>query len=281
MKPFQPSTRALAALLGALCLCALPAPAAQERDTTSILEEQELLRRQLQRLKRTMEALVPRLEKEGRPRALELLKDGLKMLDQRSDGSGQLTLEELMDRAREDVQAGQVATSIQRQEQIIANLERLLSVLLDRQNVENLERSLEELAQVKQDLAELSSQERALRERTEQLREQSRNDAQRKLEAELARIAEEQRKLLEQNERAGRESGALALEQIAKELETLRKQQETDAAVLESWKPASSERLEQAARERDTARRDAARAARLQQAAEELRRAATEARERS
>ncbi len=221
--------------LGAAAALSLSAPAAlarQERDTTSILEEQELLRRQLQRLKRTMEALIPRLEAEGRPRALELLRDGLKMLDERSSEAGQLTLEELMDRAKQDVQAGQVATSIQRQEQIITNLERLLSVLLDRQNVENLERSLQELEQVRRELGALSQKERELRAETEKLREQSKNDAQRKLEAELTRIEAEQRRLLDQNERAGRQSGALALEQIERELEALLQQQTTD-----SWQP--------------------------------------------
>ena len=107
-----------ATLVAAACMC-LPAPArAQERDTTSILEEQELLRRQLQRLKRTMEALLPRLEQEGRPRALELLRDGLTLLETRGDGTGQLTIEELMERARLDVQTGQVASSLERQEQI-------------------------------------------------------------------------------------------------------------------------------------------------------------------
>ncbi|MEO6709135.1 MAG: hypothetical protein ABI054_10120, partial [Planctomycetota bacterium] len=36
---------------------------------SGISEEQELLARQLDRLRRTMEGLIPRLEKEGRPRA--------------------------------------------------------------------------------------------------------------------------------------------------------------------------------------------------------------------
>jgi len=80
----------------------------QNHDTAGIVEEQDLLRRQLQRLRRTMESLIPRLEKEGRPRALELLKDGLKLLEERGEDTKRLTIEELMDSARQGVQSGQL-----------------------------------------------------------------------------------------------------------------------------------------------------------------------------
>jgi hypothetical protein len=252
----------------------LPAPLlAQQRDTTSILEEQEMLRRKLQLLKRTMEALIPRLEKEGR-RALDLLREGLSLLDKRGDDSGQLTIEELMDRARDDVQAGQVATSIQRQEQVISHLERLLSVLMDREDVTSLEKSLADLKAMREGIEALRGEEQKLREDTQKLREESANQAQRALEEQLSKLTKDQRELLDRNEQAGRASGALALEQIERELEALLARQKIDREVLESWKPESSGRLDEATAALDAARREAARAERLARAAEELQQAA-------
>src|SRR5687768_15110941 len=107
MAPIR-STLARWLALGSLLLCAVPlaarsalaSPPQEGRDVSGISEEQELLKRQLERLRRTMEGLIPRLEKEGRPHALELLKEGLKQLDQRPAEANSLTLQELMDSAR-------------------------------------------------------------------------------------------------------------------------------------------------------------------------------------
>lgn len=240
------SRPALAALALGCALALTPCAQAQDRDVTTILEEQELLRRQVQRLRRTIEALIPRLEQEGRPRALELLKEGLQLLQERSEGAGRLTLEELMDKVRQDVQSGQIATSLAAQEQIIKDLERLLSVLLDRRNVDELGKSIEQLEQIRKDLGALEQREKDLIARTEQLREESRTPEQKQLAQTLEQLAAQQRELLERNERAGRQSGAHALEQLTRELEQLAQQQEIDAQVLESWNPEAAQSLEQA-----------------------------------
>jgi hypothetical protein len=254
-----------------------PLAASQERDLTSILEEQELLRRQLQRLERTMEALIPRLEQEGRPRALELLREGLKLLEVRSDQTGQLTMEELMDKIREDVQAGQVATSIQRQELIIAHLERLLSVLLDRQDLESLDTALEQLKELQKGLEGLKTREQELQKATEKLREDSASPEQKSLEAELDRILQAQRALLERNEASGRSSGAHALEQIEQELARLLERQRVDREVLESWQPGAQPTAPELESALSAARRASAQAERLERAAGELREAARSA----
>ena len=91
-------TLTIAALALALLVPSAGAQNVQEnRDLASIAEEQQHLRRQLQRLRRTMESLMPRLEKEGRTRALELLREGLEHLDERPTETGSLTIDELMD----------------------------------------------------------------------------------------------------------------------------------------------------------------------------------------
>ncbi|MDF1801160.1 MAG: hypothetical protein P1V81_18490, partial [Planctomycetota bacterium] len=123
------------------------------RELAGLAEEQALLARQIQRLRQTMEVLVGRLEAEGRVRAVELLREGLAVLDSRAEEAGSLTLDERMERAREELSGGQWMQSLERQRTVIADLEALLEVLLDRQDLDQLEQRLAELADAKAALA--------------------------------------------------------------------------------------------------------------------------------
>ncbi len=132
----------IAALLAALfvALFALPGLAqkdvASERDLTAIVEEQALLARQLERLKGTMEKLLERIEAEGRTRTAELLREGLTLLQQRAEsGSQGGTPEERMQEARAALESGQLVQSLETQRALIGDLERLVSILLDRKNL--------------------------------------------------------------------------------------------------------------------------------------------------
>ena len=76
----RPIARALCLTLAvSLALCVPTRTAAAQgddalsRELAGIAEEQDLLRRQIQRLRQTMEVLLPRLESEGRVHALDLL----------------------------------------------------------------------------------------------------------------------------------------------------------------------------------------------------------------
>ncbi len=269
----------LSTLLVCLPLASLPlAPppprlddALKSRELAGIAEEQALLARQLKRLRQTMEILVLRLQAESRPRAVELLEQGIALLDARERNARALTLEEAMDDARERVESGQVVQSLESQEEVIAGLERLLAVLMERGNLDNIEENLERVREMKAALTELTRRERELRRETRQLRNDSANDAQRELEQGIAEAIREERELLAENERAGRESGSLALEEIEQALSELRSDLEADSGLLEAWRPAESEELAGATEDLENARRAESRARRLSTAAKTLR----------
>ncbi len=271
-------------LCAALALCCLAlgptAVAAQQsdRELSGIAEEQALLSRQLQRLRLTMENLIPRLEQEGRSHALELLRQGLTLLDERSAEAGALTIEELMDAARDGVESGRAVQSLERQEAVIKSLERLIAVLTDRESLEHLDSNIEALRALRERLRAMSAREQRLEQDTRELRQDAADDAQRALESELERLAERQRELLREGEEAGRRAGTFEREQIERELESLLERQRVDRAVLESWSPAEHSVLESTFSALDDARREVARGERLRKAARLLRETAGQAR---
>lgn len=175
----------------------LPAVAQQpDRELSAIAEEQALLSRQLQRLRLTMENLIPRLEQEERSHALELLRQGLTLLDERIAEAGSLTLDELMKAARDGVESGRAVQSLERQEAAIKSLERLIAVLTDRESLERLESSLQELRALRERLRAMAQREASLEQETRELRSDSQSAAQRALESELQQLSERQRELL-------------------------------------------------------------------------------------
>lgn len=263
-----------ASLLALLVLAAAPArpgdDALKSRELAAIAEEQALLQRQIKRLRQTMDLLVLRLEAEGRPRAVELLREGIGLLDSRGESTRALTLEEAMDDARQRLETGQVVQSIDSQEEVVHGLERLLAILMERGNLDGLEENLERIREMKALLQDLAVAEGALREATRDLVDDSKGEEQRGLEREIARAVQEQRALLAETERAGRESGALELEQIERGLERLREDLEADRGLLDAWDPQSREELAAAAAAVEEARRAEARALRLDETARAL-----------
>ncbi len=250
---------------------ALPDDALESRELAGIAEEQALLARQLKRLRQTMDVLVLRLEAEGRPRAVELLKEGIELLDDRAGSGRSLTLEESMDDARSRVESGQVVQSLESQAEVIQGLERLLAILMERGDLDGIEENLDRVREMKRVLDELASRERELRDETAELRENSSNAAQRELEADIARALEEERRLLAATERMGRESGSMELEQIEALLQELRADLEADRALLEAWRPQERTELAKAWDEVEAARRAEMRASRLEAGAQTLR----------
>ena len=269
------------AAAGLLALCSAPAALALQdpsKELAAIAEEQQLLRRQLQRLRQTMEVLVPRLEAEGRTQALKLLQEGLTFLGDRHDAAGSLTLEELMDDAREDVAGGQLVSSLEKQQSIADALERLLAILMDRENLEGLEQALLDLRTLRAELGLLSEREGQLQRETAELGERAKSDAQRALEQKIAALTAAQRELLAQNEAGARSSGGLALEELERALEELARRQQVDEAVLSAWEPAAEEPLAAASAALESARSLGASSERARQAAAELESAARAAR---
>ncbi|HED65722.1 MAG TPA: hypothetical protein ENJ09_09230, partial [Planctomycetes bacterium] len=255
------------------------APRAQEqlesRELSAIVEEQDQLLRQLHRLRGTMEVLLERLEAEKRPQTAELLRQAIETLDTRigPDGQAPRTLEERMEAARQALESGQLVRSLEEQQELIGGLEQLLSILLDRKDIDALDEKLEELADLGRAVEALSQRESDLEEETRRLREDSSNDAQRRLEATLSELEREQRALLSATERAGRESGLMELEALRRELDEILTDQHTDTAVLGAWNPEEEAPLEEARAALREAQRGEAGAARLARALEEIERA--------
>ena len=275
--------KTLTAILALVGLALLPqfgtnayatAPVQDSREQAGLAEEQEVLLQQLRRLIRTMEVLQQRFIAEERTQAAKLLREGIDHLGLRDAKTGSLTLDELMNKAREDIAAGQTFSALQRQERVIQGVTRLLSILMDRKDVEDLNQTLQEIKQLEEGLEQLASEERELQEETAQLREDSANEAQKKLQEQIDQLAKEQRELLAKTESKGMKAGTFDLERIERELEKLIQNQETDVGVMSAWRPDEQAELSEIEPMLEDSRAAADRAERLQRAAEKLREAA-------
>lgn len=251
-------------------------PAGRER--TGLAEDQALLLRQLARLKQTMEVLATRYEAEGRTHAAKLLRDGLKHLDERNVAQSQKTLEELMGAAREDLEGGLSVRALETQQEVVKSLERLYSILTDRQGVQDLEKSLATLKELREELKQLETREAALEKETQELRERSATPEQKALAEGIAKALEKERDLLARTEAQSRASSVHELSELERALAELAQREATDRAVLESWKPEERAALERANTPLERAQANAQRASRLAQAASALRQAAQTAR---
>ena len=174
------------------------------REQASLSEEQELLRRQLLRLEGSMESLAERFETEGRAHAAGLLRKGLSHVGESGQAGANSNLGELMETATSELRGGRVHQSLEQMEATVARLERLLSILLDRPDVEELEERLEELQAFQRSLSEMASEEGQLRQQTEALKQEAGGEQMSELFNELRRMREDQRALLSQTESEGR-----------------------------------------------------------------------------
>ncbi len=254
-------------------------PGASSRERSALADDQALLQRQLARLRQTMEVLASRFEAEGRTHAAKLLREGLSHLADRAADQGSKTVDELMGGARSSLESGQSVQALEVQEAVVRGLEKLYAILTDRQGIDDLERSLEELRKIKADLGALADQEKDLRQKTAALDDKAAGPGRKDLQQGIEKAIVAQRDLLARTETQARQSGEMELEAIERALEALATRQSTDAAVLESWKPAEQPALEVAAPSLSQASERAAAAQRLAQAARELRAAAAAARD--
>ncbi len=246
------------------------------RERAALAEEQAHLARKLKRLHQTMRVLADRLESEGRPRAVELLRDGISLLESREDTGDGSTLGERMQRSTEAIEEAQLVRSIESQQEVVQSLEKLLAVLMDRRSLESLEEEIAELRDLQAEANKLADAEAQLREDTQQLREDSANPAQKALDAGLKSALAQERQLLEQSESLGRSTGTLELEQLERALSRLAQDQRTDAEVLEAWAPKDTQEVATARELVGEAQAAERSAERLSQAAESLRAAARE-----
>lgn len=247
LPPFAALRRVALALLLAL-VCAAPstrlAAQAPPGEPGAIANEQRLLEQQISRLEKTMRNLRDRLATEGRPRALELLDQGLALLAQRDAGQGGLTVREHMNESTKRSSDRELSRSLEHQEAIVARLEQLLAVLLDRASLDKLDQRAEEAAALTQALTTLSAQQQELRDRAEQAAEQALGPEGQALQRALEALAQAQRDLLARGLAEARADGTLEREQIAAALSELQRAQSTDRAVLQSFDAARAAALD-------------------------------------
>ena len=222
-----------------------------------------------------MEVLLARLENEGRTRTVEVLRQALERLDAREEEAR--TLEEWMAESTDSLESGLVLQAVEQQARAVEELERLLSVLLDRANREDLDEKLRNVAELRARVGELASEERRLEQEIEELRASSKSTQQVDLETGISETVEAQRELSEETQAAGRESRDYELAWLAAELERLERNQGVDAELAERLRPTDMDVLDATAEELRSARRDELRAERsrataraLEQAAEDL-----------
>ena len=246
----------------------------RSREQAALVEEQELLARKLARIAVSMGRLADRFDAEGRVHAAKLLREAIEHIALRREDAEGATLEELMTGSQVELDAGQSMQSIESQQRVVEDLERLLAILMDRPDLDELEDELEKLKRQKAELGAMARAEKELREKTEALREDASNETQKSLEAGIQAALAEQRRLLAENEKEARSSGALDLEKLEAALEALLEDQHIDAEVLQSWDPTAAGPLEELLPMLEAARAKQARAQRLTTSAEELRSAA-------
>ena len=211
---------------------------ANDRELAGLVEEQSNLIRQLSRLRGTMQVLLDRIQAEGRTRTAELLSDAIKRLDERMGGDAEgITLGEAMERARTAMAEGRLVQSIETQSKLVDELQGLLDILLDRQSLERLEKELADVRELREQVEALANREQQLRAETEQLRQDSANDAQKALEADIQKLLEQESERLRQAEADARASGAFEMEALKRELSELLKNQKIDQQVMQSWNP--------------------------------------------
>jgi hypothetical protein len=219
-----------------LCLLLIAAPAierahaSQQSDAGSFREEQDLLLRQLVRLRQTMELLLARMEKEGSTRTAELLREALANLDARE--AQNRTLEEWMKESASSLDSGLVLRAVEQQQAAIGELEKLLTILLDRGATPDLEKRLEDLASIQAKLKGLTDAERELEKRIQALEDQARDPASVALEQRLTELAERQRALAEETRSAARASADFEFEWLLRELGELEQRAARDRERL-------------------------------------------------
>jgi hypothetical protein len=272
---------------GLLLLVALPllapraaaAPQGETRTQASLAEDQALLLRQMKRLRSTMELLAQRFEAEGRKHAAELLRQGLKHLDERRPEFGDKTLEELMGSSQQNIAAGMSVQALETQQRVIEGLEKLYRILTDRMGLEDLQKSLESLQKIRADLQALAAREHKLSEDAAKLQQDQLTPEQKQLANDLAAAEQQQRELRAETEKNGREQRNLDLEALRAERARIVQDQLVDAAVARSWSPEDAKALHAADAPLRAALESATHAERLAKAAGELRSAAGELRD--
>jgi hypothetical protein len=197
--------------------CAAVALAAPQHDPDDLRRDEEEILRKSERLRDLMQTLLQRYRQEGRAQQVKLLEDGLQHLQE----SGLL---EDVAGIRDSLQDRALTEALQRQAEVVADLEQLLAILRDRRSIESLQQEMEAAAKLTEQASELLREQTELRSETTEKTASPPTPAERAFLDQLRELAEQQRS---ESARNTRDAGARAeaLEDALRRVQALLQQQ--------------------------------------------------------
>lgn len=156
------------------------------QDLDRLRRDQAEILRKAERLRDVMTRLLARYESEGRVEQTKLLKTGLQHLEKGA-------ILESVAGIRNDLDAQAFARAFERQAAVVAELERLLDILLDRRSMETLEQEIKTAERMAADAAELLRRQTELQAQTRESTASEPTPAERALSEQLRELARRQR----------------------------------------------------------------------------------------
>ena len=158
----------------------------QGPDTDRIRRDEAEILRKAERLREVMTRMLARYEQEGRVEQAKLLKTGLEHLQSSA------VVEDVAG-IRIDLDAEAFARAIEKQGEVVNDLERLLAILLDRRSLDNLEKEIATAERLAAEAARLLQKQQELRQDSQQVSQRGATEAENALAQRLRELATKQR----------------------------------------------------------------------------------------
>ncbi len=241
-----------------------------ELEKQQLQRDQQAVLRKAERLRDQIILLMERKEKEGEQRQAELLRTGLQHLEKSA------LLEDVAE-VRNSLDAGQLAAACQKAEEAIADVERLLQILLDRQSLDKLEADIQAAKEFAATASQLLQRQEQLQEERKETTNSEANATEQQISDRLLDLAQMQKMEAQQNQRdAGSRQASLeqALQQIQKLLQAQTRLENSAQANAQQTNPLQEQGRQLENLKQDTAEHLANLSAQrsMQQMAEEARR---------
>ncbi|MCA8973351.1 MAG: hypothetical protein KDC98_01450 [Planctomycetes bacterium] len=156
-------------------------------------EQQEILRK-TERLQTLMTRLLQRYQREGKKEQVDLLEAGLAHLEQSAILHDVASI-------RDDLGATALSEALRKQTKVVADLEQLLNILLDRRSVESIAEAAKLAGERAATARQLEERQRQLQQRTEDALRSEPTEAERELLDRLAELANAEQREAERNAR--------------------------------------------------------------------------------
>ncbi|GAB4140980.1 MAG: hypothetical protein Fur0037_07670 [Planctomycetota bacterium] len=197
-RPARKPTSATLVLSFLLASASFAAPSAaqppQQDEIEHLRRDQEEILRKGERLRTLMERLADRYRREGKQQQVTLLEQGLAHLDQSGllrDFAG----------IRDDLVASAWSEALRKQQQVVAGLEKLLDILLERKSIENLDRQIQRAERMASDARALERRQRELQRRTDEASRRDPTEEEAAIEEQLRDLIAKQAAEARQNRR--------------------------------------------------------------------------------